>query len=850
MDTDGTHGAGDTHDARGTHATPVPRPAGPPPSAAAGAPNGGTGAAGRSGTPAGHGAVASADPGTLLRSGGPSNSGTPARPSTPPPRPAHAPGASGAASVADWLAAPRPEAAPGIWRLGHRVPEPEPDVEAARRRRVLGLVVSTLLGLLFWSMWRHGTVPYQWALLKLFTPGDWWWGGSSQPKQWQGGDALVVYDGVVFAALVYTVGRLGSWAETIRHFVMRRRQPSRALLASLGAVAALVFVWPNALGLDWRPLPVVGPVLSLVALVAGGYEVFASPVVTDVIYTVITLAVLWPFAHIGGWWQALRARRGPAPASPPRKPAAAPAPAEATGRERWPELRAAGQDKAADLLFAELLGGRMNDVDCARVSHVWQTVTGPAGRASFADTVARNGAAAWAHPSGRRDLPVRTATHDLLVSQFRIGRYAEDKRNPYPVRGAYTALEPSLLGTSLLAVGPSGSGKTGRLMRPVVEALTLQSLTGQAAVVAVCAAGTDLGPDAAYDVVVRPGDPASEYDLDLYASCADPDEAAAFLAEGLIGDLEAVDTRRGATALAQLLGPYRSAHGRFPSVPVLRELLEGEPAAVDALRAKLEAVEGQAAMRRELDARTRQTGTAGDPGPALADRLAVLDRPAFADFFDTSGEGRAFSLRAVAHHPVSVRVDLPEQGHEEASRLLARLLLAQFSHVARAGARTHFACLVLDDAARTFSAESVRAVQRLRSLNAGVVLGLRTIGEVPEALQGPLFAAVGCRMAFAGVTTWDGRRFAEAWGTEWVETTEVAQHAVFAAQPVTRALHGLRKFVTGKAVTTDAVTVRQVERERWSASELAHAVPPGHAVLSLTTVRGEHAPPLLVDLRG
>lgn len=31
--------------------------------------------------------------------------------------------------------------------------------------------------------------------------------------------------------------------------------------------------------------------------------------------------------------------------------------------------------------------------------------------------------------------------------------------------------------------------------------------------------------------------------------------------------------------------------------------------------------------------------------------------------------------------------------------------------------------------------------------------------------------------------------------------------------------------------------------------ELAHGVPPGHAVLSLTSVRGEHAPPLLVDLR-
>lgn len=121
---------------------------------------------------------------------------------------------------------------------------------------------------------------------------------------------------------------------------------------------------------------------------------------------------------------------------------------------------------------------------------------------------------------------------------------------------------------------------------------------------------------------------------------------------------------------------------------------------------------------------------------------------------------------------------------------------------------------------------------------------------MPEALHTPLLGAVGCTAAFSGITTWDGKRFAEAWGKEWVETREVAQHTVFADQPFTRALHALRKLVTGKAVTTDAVTVRQVERERWSASELAYAVPAGHAVIRLATVEGEHAPPLLVELSG
>ncbi|MEU6001980.1 ATP/GTP-binding protein [Streptomyces sp. NPDC047197] len=797
MDSEGTH------DARGTHATPVPRPAGPPSPAA-------------------------------------------------PPMPRQPPGADNASSVADWLAAPRPEAAPGIWRYAYRPPAPEADTEGADRRLIVGMVISTVLGLLFWSLWRQGSIPYQWAPLKLFTPGEWWWAGSIQPKMRQAEDARIVYDGLVFGAVVYTVGRLGAWPDAIRHFVTRRPQPARAVIASVGAVGVLVFVWPSALGLDARPLPVADPVFSLVALLAGGYEVFESRVLTDTLYVVITLAVLWPFARIGGWWEAVRDRRTVAarPRVTPPRPAAAPP------RAHWPELRAAGQHKAADLLSAELVSGRMNDVDCTRVTHAWRTAApdpgapDPAALATFVDTVARHGCAAWAHPSGQRDLPARSAVHDLLVGQVKIGRYAKDERNPYAVRDAGAALDPAVLGTSLLAVGPSGAGKTGRLMRPVAESLSLGALTGQCAVVVVCAAGTALGPDQAYDVVVKPGDPASVHDIDLYADCADADEAAAFLAEGLVGDLEAVDTRRAATTLAQLLGPYRHLHGRFPSVPVLRELLEGDPAGLDDLRTGL-AAGGHTAMRRELDARVRQSDSPNDPGPALADRLALLDRPAFADFFNPRGDGRPFSMRAAVHHPLRVRVDLPEHGHEEASRLLARLLLAQFAYVVRGRARRpHFVCLVLDDAARTVTTESVRAIQRLRSLNAGVVLGLRTIGEVPEPLQGPLYAAVGCRMAFSGVTTWDGRRFTEAWGTEWIETKEVAQHTVFADQPMTRALHSLRKLVTGKAVTTDAVTVRKVERERWSASDLAHSLPPGHAVLSLTDVRGEHAPPLLVDLRG
>ncbi|MFF3939856.1 ATP/GTP-binding protein [Streptomyces phaeofaciens] len=793
MDSDGTR------DARGTHANPVPRPAGPP------------------------------------------------RMPAVPPRPAGAPGsappaAPGQSAVAAWLNEERPAAGPGIWRFAYRLPKAARAAERLAPVTVIGMLVPLVVALVLWSLWRQGSLPYQFTLLRLFTPGDWWWGGTiASPKTMEGAEARVVYDGVFFAVLALSMGRLGSWPEVVRHFVGRRPQPSRALLALVCALSALSLVFPGAFpGVGWDALPVVDPLFSLIVLLSGGYELFASALFTNALYTVMTLLIVWPFAKVGGWWpyakERLAARRV-------GDGAALPATVERP-RAQWPELRDAGQHEAAELLTAEVAAGRMNDVDCARVRRSWT-----AGLPEFRETVLRTAGAAWAHPSGARDLPRRGARHDLLTGQVRVGRWVAAERTPLRYHDAGAALGPEVLGTSLLAVGPSGSGKTRSLVEPLTEALALQALTGSCAVVAVSSpGGGPLGSDSAFDVIVRIGDPSSVHDLDPYAESDDPDEAAAILAEALVGDLDTVNGQSAATALAQLLGPYRAAHGRFPGLPELRELLEGEPGALAVLR---EAVAGDDVMRRELEARARQTGAPGDPGRALADRLALLNRPVFAGFFGGGGEThRAFSLRAVAHHPLRVRVDLPERGHEEAGRLITRLVLAQFHAVVRESRRTHFACLVLDDATGAVTAGSVRRIQRLRSQNAGVVLTLRTVGDVPEALHGPLYGAVGCRMAFCGITTWDGSRFAQTWGTEWVETTEVAKHTVFADQPMTRAIHALRKLVTGKAVTTDAVTVRQVERERWSASRLAHEVPPGHAVLSLTTVRGEHAPPLLVDLRG
>jgi len=569
-------------------------------------------------------------------------------------------------------------------------------------------------------------------------------------------------------------------------------------------------------------------------------------------YTLIAFTIMFVVGRLGRWGEIWR-RFGP-----PAWSRAAPTPERAPTPEQdpaeWPQLRAAGAADAAERLAAEARAGLMRDVDHARITRAWQGVrSGRHSLATFTGAVLQEGAAACLHPSGERDLPTRLARHDLVTGQVRLGTTADDARNPYAYRGTGLGLAPDLLGTSLLAVGPAGSGKTGTVVRPLTESLCLHALAGRAAVVVVGAAGAGLGPADSYDVVVQIGNPESVYDLDLYGGTSDPDEAAAVLAEALVGDLaephQGGDTRRSTTVLAQLLGPFRTVHRRFPSVPELRQLLDGAPVPLAALRKGLEDA-GQESLLRELDARERQLGQPGDVGGVLADRVALLDRPAFAGFFDTSGQSRPFSLKAL-DHPVRVRVDLPQRGHADASKMLARLVLAQFTaSVAVRDDRSLFACLVLDDATGVVTPEAVRGIQRLRSGNAGVVLTLRTLDDVPRPLRGPLLGATGCRMALSGLTPWDGQDFAEVWGKEWIDATDVTDRQIIAETPAGKALHMVRRVITGKAPTARAVTVRQVERERWSASELAHGVPPGHAVLSLTNVKGEHAPPLLVDLRG
>lgn len=587
----------------------------------------------------------------------------------------------------------------------------------------------------------------------------------------------------------------------------------RALAAAAACVLLCWQVWTGGLGTFlFRPLR------PLADGTWGDGRPWAVAVVVYLYLALILAAIVALCARAGRWGdfrrhlqaaQQVRATQAPPP--PDADPAG------------WPELRAGGAARAADRLGAELASGSLTDVDHARISRAWQCrdTRRPDAVAAFVREIAARGAAAFPHDSGARDLPARTAEHDLLLRQVRVGTAVDSAYNPRALRTAGIALDPGVLATSALVVGPRGAGGTGELVRPVAESLCLQALAGLAAVVLVTTETDAPLAEEAFDAVVRPEDPRTPYSLGLYAT-DDPDAAADDLADALLGNTATApggDDDRASTVLARLTGPFARVHGRLPGVPELRDLLGGDDTVRELRAALADLTDGSAydaACLRGLDALlARRPRGPGDCRALLADGVALLDRPAFADFFTPSTAPsparRPVPLGAL-DRPVRIRFDLPERRHPAASRILARLLLGQFARLAAArGDRDPFAFLVLDDAAQAVTVRTLEGLRRLRSAHAGALLTLRSLNdEVPWPLCRPLLDSVGCRVACARLSPPDARHFAGSWYSEFAD-------------------YGAAGRI-------------------WTEYELATAVPLGFAVLSCADLHGRRTPPLLAAL--
>jgi len=514
----------------------------------------------------------------------------------------------------------------------------------------------------------------------------------------------------------------------------------------------------------------------------------------------------------------------------------------------WPELRDAGREDAADLLDDEVAAGRLRDVDYLRLRRVLEAGGGDAEYlADVADEVLDHGAAACRHGSGQRDVRPRRAEHDLLTGQVRVGAGTDHARNPAAYQGTGFGLDPEVLGASLLVVGASRAGESGRLLDPVVETMSLRALTGTASLVVVDAKGDEFERPGGWDREVVVGDPHSPSGLDLYGGAASPEDAADRLAAAALPP-HALGIADGASnALRQVLGAYVAAHGDYPRIGTLLDLLDGTEAALDDLERALRAADRHAEHERAL----RVLARGDDDARLLVQRLAVLERPGIAGLFAPDRE--RFAAGDI-HRPLRVRIALNEAAHPEAARLIGRLVLSQFVQAIATPRRDRrprrvFACLVADDAGRLVDEYTAKGLQWARNRQAGLVLSVRSLDDLAPSLRHTVFTAAGCKAVVPGASRADAEMFAEHWGM-----TKEQERSITMGSPEGGLFKKMRYSAMGTLFgekasgRSERVTTRTVERYRWSPGEIAGELPPRHAIVSLTTRKGERTAPVLIDL--
>lgn len=732
-----------------------------------------------------------------------------------------------------WVFAPRFRDAPGIFAYGRDEAELRLRAleERAKRRPDTALIRRAVLWLILAILgFRWFVLAYSWLVVNIVP--DWLWPLTAQ---------------LIRVAYIGLFGYLGRWHEIAWHYLAPafKRLDRRAELTGRPTPEQWRRAWVVLAGgvFAWVMLQRPFVWLLLEAFPDSRHLLHQLQPLIRIVYN---LAFLAAAAYWGRWVDVIR------PYAVRQRETAQPTETEEApvDDDLWPELRDAGLADAADRLDEEAALGRVGDVDYLRLRRVLEAGEGDRDYlVDVAHEVAERGAGACTHGSGSRDVRPRRAIHDLMTGQVKVGRAADSERNTAPLKSVDFALEPDVLVTSMVVVGPSGAGESESLLRPVVESLSLSALAGAASVVVLDAKGGAFARPGAFDIEIVLGDPDSPWGLDPYGAASGSEEAADRLAAAaLTGGEDDARHRDGArAALQQAISAYVAGHGHHPTIAALLDLLDGHVDAIDALRAALVRADRETEFERAL----RTLARADEAARLLVQRLSVLERPGMAALFDPGRE--RFAMRHV-DRPVRVRVALNEAAYPDAARIVGRLLIGQFvqaiaSRDPEEAEDGVFACLVADGAGPYLDDYAAHGLAWTRSRNAGLVLAVRSMDDFAPRLRAAVFGAVGCKAVLPGAASRDAEAFAEHWGKTLVEERSVTH-----GSPEGGLLRKARFAVMGAlfgekaAGGSESVTVRKVERYRWTPSEITGDLKSRHALCSLTTRDGDRTAPVLVEL--
>lgn len=351
------------------------------------------------------------------------------------------------------------------------------------------------------------------------------------------------------------------------------------------------------------------------------------------------------------------------------------------------------------------------------------------------------------------------------------GYFYQDTKHPKPY-----SLSPDMLRTNLLIVAPPGSGKTSSIFRPLIEYLRRIG----ASAIFFDSKGQDFPPEA-FDLNFELNDPANSIKINLFSGDT-PAQAGERLGEALIPNLSDdkqyyVDVAKD--TCAALVSAHYAVYNLFPDLTELLLYLS-EPDKIAGLGERVQTLSQSGQLSyleiERLNAGLMRinsllTNTKKDTLGSLNTAITPLTTSAASALLvanpgRTGGE-QVFTIEEMLKVPRLVRLSLPVAENPRIAPIIGRIILTQFNFAVLSPRcnRNLLKIAAVDEAHNFITASIAKGMAQARSNNAGFMLALQTLSQIPDdSVLDTIFASAGNKLVMAGVGDQDAERFSKTYG--------------------------------------------------------------------------------------
>jgi hypothetical protein len=355
------------------------------------------------------------------------------------------------------------------------------------------------------------------------------------------------------------------------------------------------------------------------------------------------------------------------------------------------------------------------------------------------------------------------------------GYFFQDTRNL-----KYYCLYPDMLRTNLLIVAPPGSGKTSSIFRPLIQYLRRIG----ASAIFFDSKGADFPPEL-FDLNFELGDQATSIKINLFSG-ETPAQAGERLGEALIPNLSddkeyyvnvAKDT------CAALVSAHHAVFGFYPTLTQLLLYLS-EPESISGLEGRVENLsqssESDQLEKLRLVAGLKRinsllTNSKKDTLGSLVTAITPLTTSAASDLLvanpspggTESKPEQVFTIEQMLKEPRLVRLSLPVAENPRIAPIIGRIILTQFNFAVLSPNcnKAILKIAAVDEAHNFITASIAKGMAQARSNNAGFMLALQTLSQIPDdSVLDTIFASAGNKLVMAGVGDQDADRFSKTFG--------------------------------------------------------------------------------------